>query len=1071
MIHPFRKTLAFTVIGFVGYATFNTTAQAELIAYDGFDYPAGTSLTGQTGPLGFSAPYTAAASGSTVSSPGFGYTDLPVTGGKVALTGSTNSGTFGMLTNSPETAGTTIYMSYLMQLTADAGYAGVSLFDGTTETLFTGNRNSGANVFGIEAKVGTSASSTASSASLSLVVYRIDFTATGAKIRLYVNPTSGVEPATADAEVDRTSPLTYDRIRIQSSGTTGFVDELRIGETFADVAPVTSGIINQTITVLGSSVASGTGASPSTLGWAARMKTLLETTGPIDPESNVVFQVANASVGGDNTSLVLNRFQNDVINAHPDSDVVIISLSLANQGLVNASNPQAVFDSFKSGITQIINLCRAQGYYPVISVCYPQNDYGPVEYSYVKRMNLLLNSWDLPSINFLGAIDDGSGHWASGFFADAGHPNAQGHGELFYSVVPSLFDAIARGKTTIPEWQGTHGYLRLQRDEAEDSPIRFAPANTMHSFNLSFRIRTTDVGSIAAVGAAASRATLEIREGSLVYIRGGGQETSIPVTINDGRWHDIALSQRYATSRTLLYVDGVLKGTISDRYTPDLFVVGGADLEGRAAAPLQADYQDVAVYRSAWTQDEAMAQSKGALQQASMEICAPLADNAPMVGAEFENRAQSYSKLTLESSGATSMAAATTPDNLIGNSFTPGSVSLSWTDNGGEGEFTIERRPTEGTNPWVVAGTVPTGSSSYEDSGLTSGLSYDYRISNQEGTLQSDYSNVVSLAPGGQSAISYADWIGGFFTKSTETFLIDFNTNANPNYGGVKWNTVNSLSSTTPYNLTDTNNRTAAGVKLTLTDGFDQFRSDNGSPIAGYAADAQITQFALRDDNPLTGAMSFTGLTPGVGYDFVFLARRGSLVGGFDYSGTYTFTGEGAPVVVEAFGASNTSLTTVPTVIADSTGKITLKISAGPGTGTDFPVINFIQMTKSGVDQAYLDNIDPNADPDNDGLINLEEYARQLNPTTANPEKLRLDSYARDESGPSFGFNIMKDRRAIDARYVAERSVDLDVWEEDTTAVETVINRSGNTETVSFRSPAAGEKMFYRVRIRMAVPE
>ena len=498
------------------------------------------------------------------------------------------------------------------------------------------------------------------------------------------------------------------------------------------------------IVVLGSSVAAGTGASPTSEAWAYRFENLMENQAPIVPGSTVTWAVNNASVGGDNTSKVLARFQADVVAAHPGTDIVIISLSLANEGLVGASDPEAIYNSFRNGLSQIIDQCRAQGYYPVISLCYPNGSYTANEYAYVRRMNLLLNTWNIPSINFLGALDDGSGHWAAGYWSDAYHPNSSGHGELYSTVVPSLFDAIVAGRTNSPQLGGTSGYLRMQRDAAESSPVRFTPAQAVRSFTMAFRVRGTDVGTIAAVVSGTNRATIEMRDTAFVYVGPGGAELSAPMDANDGRWHDVALSHRYATGQSLLFIDGVLKGTVSDQYVPDQFVLdGAAGASGRALAPLQADFQDACVYRAAWTQDEAMAQSRGALQQASLEICAPLADATPVPGNAFENRAQSLSSLLLHTANVSAQSASTIPDGLTVNSTTASAVSLTWTSHGASG-FTIERRRTGVAEPWSTAGTSAAGTPSFTDTGLLAGTSYDYRVCTQDGTLQSDYSNMVS---------------------------------------------------------------------------------------------------------------------------------------------------------------------------------------------------------------------------------------------------------------------------------------------------------------------------------------
>lgn len=925
-------------------------AKAAPLAYEGFGYANGTPLAGQTAPLGFSAPFTASNSGLNVSSGGSTYGDLAVTGNKLSFSGTSNNGNFGILANSPETPGTSVYFSYLMQASPTGGYAGVSLFNGGDEVLFTGKRNGPIYLFGMEPKAGVSGNTSIPCTRLSLVVCRIDFAADSAVIRMYVNPQTADEPATADLTVTRTAALNYDRVRFQSSDVTGSVDEFRMGGTYADVAPMTYGSIPSEIVVLGSSVAAGYGASPQeTNGWAWRMKSLLENPPPVVPESHVAWNVYNASVPGNNTSAVIDRFQNDVATPRAGADIVIISLSLANEGLAGSSNPQAVFDSFKNGIGEIVARCRAANMFPVVALCYPRNQYTAVEYSYVRRMNLLLNTWDVPSVNFLGAIDDGNGQWPSGYYSDDLHPNSQGHLEMYASVVPSMFNAILAGKTDSPEWESTTGYLRFQRDPANPSPLSYTPAQEYRSLTLSLRIRTTDTGTVAAIGSGGTGATMEIRSGALVYVSPAGTETIIPATLADGHWHDLAISHRKPTNQTLVFIDGQLKATVAGALAAGTFSVGGpGSITGRASSPAQADYQDVAIYRAAWTEDEALAQSRGALQQASLDILATLDDASPVQSAPLANRAQSLSSPYLLTGNFTAGASPATPSNLSAVSYQSGKASLSWADHSsGSATTTIERRRTGIAEPWTIAGTSPGGRSFFNDSGLLSGTGYDYRVSVAEGALQGDYSNVATVTPAGQQGTSYAGWIAGFYPPPLDeaVYLVDFNTTASPNYNGANWNTVSSANNQTPLALKDSGGNTS-GINVAISDSFDQTRTDAGSVLTDYPAAAQGTIFALRDDAPLAGAITIAGLDPAAVYDFSFFARRGALVGGYDYSGTYTFTGGGSPVAVTVDAATNTLMTRVPGIAPNASGVITLTITAGPGTGTDFPVINFLKFQK-----------------------------------------------------------------------------------------------------------------------------
>lgn len=649
-MEPLSRRNQNTFVGLFIAALFagSNCSSATLIAKDSFDYPTDSPLAGKKGPVGFASPYTAAGTGLQISAGSLTYGDLKVGGSKLSFSGTTNRGDVGYLTESPEVPGSSVYFSYLMQVDPGQGYAGVSLYQGNDETLFTGRRDGGKNLFGIDPRAGRPMDSTTHCTRTSLVVYRIDFATDSALVRLYVNPKSAVEPEEADVTILRTAPLSYDRVLFHSNGVSGSMDEFRLGTTFADVAPVHHGSIPAEVVVLGSSVAFGAGADPLEDGWSRRLETLLETSPPLDPDSHVAWKVHNASVGGDNTTRVLNRFEKDVAKPCDGADIVIIGLSLANEGLIGTPDPQSIFNRFENGLKEIISRCRKQGFYPVVALCYPQNNYNAEQYAYVRRMNLLINSWDVPSINLLGAIDNGEGHWVEGHFADAGHPNSQGHMEMFSSVVPSLFDSIIAGNTATPRWTGTDGFLEMERDESVSAPITYTPAQAYRSFTLSLRVLTEDTGTIATIPTTNSAVTLEIRDGSLAYISPSGEETLIPATLDNDNWHDIAISHRKPTDETLIFLDGQLKSTVNGELNAESFIIGGpGSIDRRSPAPQKAGYQDVAIYRAAWTEDEALAQSRGALQQASLDVLATLDDASPKKGSPLVNRAQSQSEIKL----------------------------------------------------------------------------------------------------------------------------------------------------------------------------------------------------------------------------------------------------------------------------------------------------------------------------------------------------------------------------------------------------------------------------------------
>ncbi len=240
------KTTTF-LLGAIATATLLATtinARAGLLAYDPFNYPAGQQLVGNNGGTGFNGPYTGSTAALVVS-PGSTYTDgggrkLTVAGNAGPFAGG-NNGVFRSLTSVPTTTGSTLYVSFLMQLNQNTGYAGLSFISGGGETLFLGRPGGAApgTTLGIDPLGGAAVRAPlADPTVLSLLVFRIDFLGGSENINLYVNPALNAEPATASATTTKTNQLLLDSFRIQSADA-GTLDELRFGTTYADVTPFT----------------------------------------------------------------------------------------------------------------------------------------------------------------------------------------------------------------------------------------------------------------------------------------------------------------------------------------------------------------------------------------------------------------------------------------------------------------------------------------------------------------------------------------------------------------------------------------------------------------------------------------------------------------------------------------------------------------------------------------------------------------------------------------------------------------------------------------------------------------
>ncbi len=399
------------------------------------------------------------------------------------------------------------------------------------------------------------------------------------------------------------------------------------------------------ISVMGSSVANGHGAT-NNQGYAYKYSQLLAQRSANN--SGLPWTVSNISVDGNSTIDVLNRWDNDLLN--DCSSYVIYGLSLGNEGIITGGQP--TFDQFKTNMLLLIAKARAVGKFPVVTNNYTRADYTATEYAFIKQMNLLIHQWDVPSINLLGAVDNGSGQWSTGYQYDALHPNDAGHAEMSYAFVPSLFDAIKAGKA-LPQ-KATGNYMTISKSISTDQ-LTFTPENTIHSFTLSFDIKTNSNGTISTFKQAslAGQINIDALTGYVSYTSPNGGTIVGSSVVNDGQWHKIVLTHYYARGQTLLYSDNNLAGTLSEELVAEKFNLN--DLNG----PSSISYRDLMFYRSGMNADEVAALNTGSMLKSSLEIYAPLNGQAASGVDPLVNLAQSTNTVQR-------VQLATSVDNLTG---------------------------------------------------------------------------------------------------------------------------------------------------------------------------------------------------------------------------------------------------------------------------------------------------------------------------------------------------------------------------------------------------------------------
>jgi hypothetical protein len=235
------------------------SAQAALIAYEGFDYTASTSLASAAGGTGFTAgswgtgPSFPNGGSWTVGTVGLTYGALQTSG----LTATGLGGATAIGRNLAASSGgpaSSVWISFLVSNMGN-NLTGISLFDGNTEGTFSGRIGSLQTTFygGAGNPVATQQTFGTGTNDLNTHMYVINFDATGANpvINAWIDPdfsslgvgsspTGGLSTSITSAQGAQIYDFNAVRLGLFSGvgSQTGNFDEIRVGQTWADVSPV-----------------------------------------------------------------------------------------------------------------------------------------------------------------------------------------------------------------------------------------------------------------------------------------------------------------------------------------------------------------------------------------------------------------------------------------------------------------------------------------------------------------------------------------------------------------------------------------------------------------------------------------------------------------------------------------------------------------------------------------------------------------------------------------------------------------------------------------------------------------
>ena len=119
--------------------------------------------------------------------------------------------------------------------------------------------------------------------------------------------------------------------------------------------------------------------------------------------------------------MVLDRWERDLLR--DCGRYVFYGLSLGNERNNGTQTDQAA-KNYEKGMKQLIRQADSVGIVPVMASNYANGGFNESDYEILKNLNLTIQQWEVPSVNMLGAVDDGAGRWVKAIESDGAHPNS-----------------------------------------------------------------------------------------------------------------------------------------------------------------------------------------------------------------------------------------------------------------------------------------------------------------------------------------------------------------------------------------------------------------------------------------------------------------------------------------------------------------------------------------------------------------------------------------------------------------------------------------------------------------------
>jgi hypothetical protein len=305
---------------------------------------------------------------------------------------------------------------------------------------------------------------------------------------------------------------------------------------------------------------------------------------------------------------------------------------------------------FRNNILKMCYMAKQAGIIPIIMTQAPTKNYTLEVYGYSQKLN---SEWDASGFHVVdwgGAVDalTGDGQPILSIMFDNVHYKEAAHKEIANAFPTGLFDrAMFESGNYLTTKKGSISTNTLTSTSSA-CPISVAVSDVT-TFTQFMRFKTSSLTLATLMSMSGGIRAFIDASGQIIWNDGpSGSVTAATGNWADGNWHSICITYSPIDQKMKLFMDGVLKYTLTSVIVPDR--MGYAGRVGSTSNLKNAEIKDLAFWRTRLPDEKIPMLHHGTFPQTSLEVFSPGHDKTLKAGLPLINLAASTNNLKIDPS-------------------------------------------------------------------------------------------------------------------------------------------------------------------------------------------------------------------------------------------------------------------------------------------------------------------------------------------------------------------------------------------------------------------------------------